>query len=245
MKAAAAALLATVALLAPDAAVAAVAPPGGTPQLPVGGQQTVPKGWQLSARQAIRIADRRPEMRELRRERRVDDVLGYQKGSGLWQVSYFAKGHDEIGQVLLVDDGGRVLEAWTGRRCAGRWRAATTGRSGAASTHRGSGSRFASSSCCPSSTRGGCGAGCISICSRSCRSPPRCTSSTAATSASRHRSPTRRCSTCWRACSGSGAGAARAAGASPCRSSCRPNGWAWPRSSCSASGSGSTSSTPT
>jgi hypothetical protein len=77
-----------------------------------------PAGRRLSADDVLEIAGRLPKMR---RER--DKYLGsyggaYLKGPGHWQVSYFSHRGIEIGQVIISDSTGRVLEQWTGFQVA-------------------------------------------------------------------------------------------------------------------------------
>jgi hypothetical protein len=79
-----------------------------------------PAGFELTGRDAIRIADRVPEVRRERRERRLEPSA-FTRGAGRWQISYFA-GDREVVQVLVGDNSGNVLEVWTGHQVA--WRMA-------------------------------------------------------------------------------------------------------------------------
>ena len=80
-----------------------------------------PKGFELSGKQAIAIADRQSKVRAQRRERGELRPAAYTKGPGRWQVSYF-EGRVERAQVLVDDRTGGVLEAWVGPQV--RWRMA-------------------------------------------------------------------------------------------------------------------------
>jgi hypothetical protein len=58
-------------------------------------------------------------MRAVRRKYRGSYGGAYLKGQYHWQVSYFsAGGKTEIGQVIIADPSGRVLEQWTGFQVA-------------------------------------------------------------------------------------------------------------------------------
>jgi hypothetical protein len=67
----------------------------------------------------LAIAGRVPKVREVLPHHRGWTRVAYLKGSDRWQVSWFdpevrGKPRKEIGQVLVDDRSGRVLEAWTG-----------------------------------------------------------------------------------------------------------------------------------
>jgi len=80
---------------------------------------TPPAGRRLSADQVLAIAARLPKMIKLRREYPGAYPGAYLKGRFRWQVSYFSKkGAKEIGQVIIDDLTGRVLEQWTGFQVA-------------------------------------------------------------------------------------------------------------------------------
>jgi hypothetical protein len=66
----------------------------------------------------LAIADRLPELRAVRASHPGSYGGAYLKGPGRWQVSYFSKKHDEIGQAIVSDADGRVLEQWTGFQIA-------------------------------------------------------------------------------------------------------------------------------
>jgi hypothetical protein len=82
--------------------------------------QVAPLNHRLTPAEALRIARSVPK---------IDDMLGrhpgykeeaYTKGVTRWQVSYFAPGDRrvEIGQVIIDDATGTVVEAWTGFQVA-------------------------------------------------------------------------------------------------------------------------------
>lgn len=86
--------------------------------VPVEASDTPPIGRQLSSNRALRIADALPKMRAVRARYRGSYGGAYLKGPGRWQVSYFSKKGQEIGQVAIADRNGRVLEQWTGFQIA-------------------------------------------------------------------------------------------------------------------------------
>lgn len=111
-----AALLAVAAL----AAISATVPPPAlaAPELKTPESQVVPPpGYELSARQAIRIASRSEVVRAERREHDDFRPAAYTRGPGRWQVSWF-DGDDEVAQARVDDSLGLVLEAWTGHQVA-------------------------------------------------------------------------------------------------------------------------------
>ena len=73
-----------------------------------------PPGHRLSGRSAERIADGVPKIVALRRDHPKATREAFLKGTDRWQVSYYDHGGKEIGQVLIDDATGEVLEAWTG-----------------------------------------------------------------------------------------------------------------------------------
>jgi Glycosyltransferase family 87 len=75
-------------------------------------------GRRLSSAQVIAIAARLPKMRSLQKSHRHAYPAAYTKGPGRWQVSYFTPAGKEIGQVIIADSTGRVLEQWTGFQVA-------------------------------------------------------------------------------------------------------------------------------
>jgi hypothetical protein len=78
-----------------------------------------PAGRKLSAAQVLAIAQALPKMKAVRAEYPGSFADAYLKGPVRWQVSFFSKkGAKEIGQVIIADASGRVLEQWTGFQVA-------------------------------------------------------------------------------------------------------------------------------
>jgi hypothetical protein len=86
--------------------------------IPVAPSDIPPPGRHLSSDRVLAIADRLPELRAVRASHPGSYGGAYLKGPGRWQVSYFSKKHDEIGQAIVSDADGRVLEQWTGFQIA-------------------------------------------------------------------------------------------------------------------------------
>ncbi len=87
--------------------------------VPVTASDTPPAGRRLSADQVLEIAQALPKMKAVRREHPGSYDGAYLKGPLRWQVSFFSKnGAKEIGQVIIADQTGRVLEQWTGFQVA-------------------------------------------------------------------------------------------------------------------------------
>jgi hypothetical protein len=87
--------------------------------IPVPASDTPPAGRRLSANQVLAIAARLPKMKAVRAKYSGSYGGAYLKMSERWQVSYFSKnGKKEIGQALIDDLSGRVLEQWTGFQVA-------------------------------------------------------------------------------------------------------------------------------
>lgn len=86
--------------------------------IPVVPSDTPPAGRVLSANRVLQIADSLPKTRALRREHPGSYSGAYLKGADRWQVSYFSRAGKEIGQVIVVDRTGRVVEQWTGFQVA-------------------------------------------------------------------------------------------------------------------------------
>ena len=87
--------------------------------VPIAASNTPPAGRRLSPNQVIAIAERLPKMKAVRRK--YPDSYGgaYLKPAFHWQVSFFSKGgKKEIGQVIIDDLSGHVLEQWTGFQVA-------------------------------------------------------------------------------------------------------------------------------
>jgi hypothetical protein len=78
-----------------------------------------PAGRRLSANQVLVIAAALPKMKAVRASYRGSYGGAYLKPALHWQVSYFSRdGKQEIGQVIIDDISGRVLEQWTGFQVA-------------------------------------------------------------------------------------------------------------------------------
>jgi hypothetical protein len=87
--------------------------------VPVADSTIPPPGRRLSAAQVIAIAQALPKMKSVRAKYRGSYPVAYLKGPVHWQVSFFSKtGAKEIGQVIIADASGKVLEQWTGFQIA-------------------------------------------------------------------------------------------------------------------------------
>jgi hypothetical protein len=86
--------------------------------IPVAASDTPPVGRQLSSDRVLEIADGLAKMRAVRARYPGSYGGAYLKGPIRWQVSYFSKQGKEIGQVIIADYTGRVLEQWTGFQIA-------------------------------------------------------------------------------------------------------------------------------
>jgi hypothetical protein len=87
--------------------------------IPVALSDTPPVGRHSSPNRVFAIAERLPKMRAVRAKYRGSYGGAYLKGPLHWQVSFFSKnGKTEIGQVIIDDLSGRVLEQWTGFQVA-------------------------------------------------------------------------------------------------------------------------------
>lgn len=86
--------------------------------IPVSPSDIPPPGRHLSANRVLEIANRLPKMRHERAKYQGSYGGAYLKGPGRWQVSYFSRAGKEIGQVIISDADGRVLEQWTGFQVA-------------------------------------------------------------------------------------------------------------------------------
>jgi hypothetical protein len=87
--------------------------------IPVAPSDTPPAGRRLSPNQVLAIAERLPKMKAVRAKYRGSYGGAYLKMPFHWQVSFFSKnGKKEIGQVIIDDLSGRVLEQWTGFQVA-------------------------------------------------------------------------------------------------------------------------------
>ena len=108
------------ALVAAMAALALAAPAGADarPELERPKSQTQPpRGYELSAREAIAIAGRAERVLAERPRHRRFAPTAYTRGPGRWQVSWF-DGDREVAQARVDDRTGAVLEAWTGDQVA-------------------------------------------------------------------------------------------------------------------------------
>jgi hypothetical protein len=95
------------------------APTSSETPVPVATSDHPPTGRRLSSAQVLQIAARLSKMRTVQREYRGAYPGAYLKGPFHWQVSYFSRGgKKEIGQVIIDDATGRVLEQWTGFQVA-------------------------------------------------------------------------------------------------------------------------------
>jgi hypothetical protein len=86
--------------------------------VPVAPSIVPPAGRRLSPDDVLEIARRLPKMRRVRADYPGSYDGAYLKGPGRWQVSYFSRKGKEIGQVIISDASGRVLEQWTGFQVA-------------------------------------------------------------------------------------------------------------------------------
>ena len=86
--------------------------------VPVAPSIVPPAGRRLSPDDVLEIAGRLPRMRHVRADYPGSYDGAYLKGPGRWQVSYFSRKGKEIGQVIISDASGRVLEQWTGFQVA-------------------------------------------------------------------------------------------------------------------------------
>jgi hypothetical protein len=87
--------------------------------VPVPASEIPPVGRKLSADRVLSIAEALPKMRAVRGKYPGSYGGAYLKGPLRWQVSFFSKkGAKEIGQVIIADASGQVLEQWTGFQVA-------------------------------------------------------------------------------------------------------------------------------
>src|SRR5271163_4503875 len=87
--------------------------------VPVPASNIPPPGHRLSADRVLQIAGALPKMRAVRAKYPGSYGGAYLKAPFRWQVSYFSRnGQKEIGQVIIEDSSGRVLEQWTGFQVA-------------------------------------------------------------------------------------------------------------------------------
>jgi len=87
--------------------------------VPVPNSDIPPAGRKLAANKVLAIAEALPKMKAVRAKYPGSYSGAYLKGPSRWQVSFFSKkGAKEIGQVIIADASGRVLEQWTGFQIA-------------------------------------------------------------------------------------------------------------------------------
>src|SRR5262249_42298582 len=87
--------------------------------IPLAASNKPPAARKLSPTQGLAIAAALPKMRAVRAKYRGSYGGAYLKPPLHWQVSYFSRdGKKEIGQVIIDDFSGRVLEQWTGFQVA-------------------------------------------------------------------------------------------------------------------------------
>jgi hypothetical protein len=87
--------------------------------VPVTLSRTPPVGRRLSSDQVLAIAEALPKMKAVRANYKGSYGGAYLKGPSRWQVSFFSwGGSKEIGQVIIADSSGKVLEQWTGWQVA-------------------------------------------------------------------------------------------------------------------------------
>jgi hypothetical protein len=86
--------------------------------VPVEASDTPPIGRRLSSNKVLEIADALPKMRAVRAHYPGSYGGAYLKGPTRWQVSYFSRKGKEIGQVIIADYTGHVIEQWTGFQIA-------------------------------------------------------------------------------------------------------------------------------
>jgi hypothetical protein len=86
--------------------------------IPVAASDTPPIGRHLSSNRVLEIAGALPKMRAVRAHYPGSYGGAYLKGPTRWQVSYFSKQGKEIGQVIIADYRGYVIEQWTGFQIA-------------------------------------------------------------------------------------------------------------------------------
>ena len=86
--------------------------------VPVAASDIPPIGRQLSSNRVLEIAEALAKMRAVRARYPGSYGGAYLKGPGRWQVSFFSKRNQEIGQAIIADRDGRVLEQWTGFQIA-------------------------------------------------------------------------------------------------------------------------------
>jgi hypothetical protein len=115
-----AALAAAIALLLPAAALGSggSSEPGSVPQPVLGGTPPKkPASYNLTGREAIRIADRDPTVTETAARYGKLKAYAEEKEPITWQVGYYS-GDKEVAQVIIDDPTATVRESWTGYQVA-------------------------------------------------------------------------------------------------------------------------------
>jgi hypothetical protein len=104
--------------LAPRAAAENPAhePPFGSeappPVVEVKGLGTVPPGFELSAREAIAVADTAPEVDDERAESPDMKPVASTRGADHWQIDYYVPDGTDVAQAIVDDDSATVVEAF-------------------------------------------------------------------------------------------------------------------------------------
>jgi hypothetical protein len=116
--AAAAALSLAAAALPAGAAAQGERTPGSVPAPVLDGVLPVkPREYELTAREAIRIADRSPDVVAQSRARGRLKARAEAKPPFTWQIGYL-EDDEEVVQVLVTDPTGQIKESWTGHQVA-------------------------------------------------------------------------------------------------------------------------------
>lgn len=105
---------------APAAAQAGDGTPGSTtPRIEVSEDLPAkPRGYELTAREAIRIARRDPKVLGAREGRDRLEAVAEAEPSDRWQVGFVDEADGEVAQVIVDGRTGEVLESWTGYQVA-------------------------------------------------------------------------------------------------------------------------------
>jgi Glycosyltransferase family 87 len=115
---AAAALAATLAAAAPALAQSPSAPGSTSPRIEVSDDlPSRPDGYELSAREAIAIANADPDVIATRNRWGSLEAVAEAKLPDTWQIGYVAE-DGERAQVVVIDSTGEVKESWTGHQVA-------------------------------------------------------------------------------------------------------------------------------
>jgi Glycosyltransferase family 87 len=98
-------------------ALALAAPAEAQAPIPPESYPETPDGFEVTAREAVRIADRDPNVAAVSADRGRLEIRMEAKPPDKWQVGYF-DGDDEVVQVHVHSRSGDVLESWTGDQVA-------------------------------------------------------------------------------------------------------------------------------